>query len=49
MFCFWDTAICVIKAKYEINKTNVIKAKYQLLVIANVLIYDYFYMLINSV
>ena len=34
-FCFWDTVIRVTKAKYKINKIYVIKAKYQLLVIAN--------------
>ena len=28
-FGFWDAVICAIKAKYEINKTNVIKAKYK--------------------
>ena len=49
MFCFWDTVTRVIKAKYEINKINVMKAKYQLLVIANLLIYHYFYMLSYSV
>ena len=42
---FWDTVIRVIKAKCEINKIYVIKAKYQLLVIANLLIYNYVYML----
>ena len=49
MFCFWDTVICVIKAKYKINKIKVIKAKYQLLVIANLLIYHFFYMFNYSV
>ena len=29
------TVICVIKAKYEINKIYVVKAKYKILVIAN--------------
>ena len=27
-FCFWNTIICVIKAKYKINKIYVIKARY---------------------
>ena len=49
MFCFWDTVVRVIKAKYKVNKINVIKAKYQLLVIANLLIYYFFYMLNYSV
>ena len=45
MFCFWDSVICAIKAKYKINKINVINAKHQILVIANLLIYHFFYML----
>ena len=49
MFCFWDTVIRVIKAKCKINKINVIKVKYQLLVVANLLIYHFFYMLNCSV
>ena len=32
-------------AKYKINRIYVIKARYTLLVIANLLIYHYFYML----
>ena len=35
IFCFWDAVIVVIKVKYEINKIYVIKAKYKILVIAN--------------
>ena len=34
-FCFRDTGISVIKAKYKTTKTYVIKSKYQLLVIAS--------------
>ena len=34
LFFFWDTVICVIKAKYKINKIYVIKARYTLMVIA---------------
>ena len=28
-FCFWDAVICAIKAKYETDKINVIKGKYE--------------------
>ena len=42
MSCFWDTIICAIKAKYKINKINVIKVKHQILVIANLLINNSF-------
>ena len=35
------TVICVIKTKYEINKIYVIKAKYMILVIANLLLFLY--------
>ena len=34
MFCFWNTVIRVIKAKYKINKIYAIKARYTLLVVA---------------
>ena len=49
IFCFWDTVICVVKGKYEINKIYVMKAKCQLLVTANLLIYDCFYIINYSV
>ena len=34
MFCFWNTVVRAIKAKYKINKIYVIKARYTLLVVA---------------
>ena len=45
MFLFLGYNYLCHKAKYKINKIYVIKARYTLLVIANLLIYHYFYML----
>ena len=49
IFCFWDLVICVMKRECKINKIYVIEAKYQFLVIPNLLTCHCFYIINYSV